>query len=80
MSVGTRGDYVKATVTVNEELCKGCALCVGACPKALMTLDGSPLNAKGYKTARCADEAACIACAFCAVMCPDSAITVEKEV
>ena len=67
-----------ASVTVNEDLCKGCGLCVDACPKGIMKLDKSQLNKKGYHTARCSDPDTCIGCAFCAVMCPDIAITVEK--
>ena len=37
-----------AVVTVNEDVCKGCALCVDACPKHIMELDTSHLNKKGY--------------------------------
>ena len=65
-------------ITVNEGYCKGCGLCVEACPKHLMQLSDR-LGAKGYHPAECTDQAACIACAMCALMCPDVAITVEKE-
>ena len=37
-----------AVVTINEERCKGCGLCVRACPKKIMQLSKSKLNAKGY--------------------------------
>ena len=69
-----------AKVTIDEALCKGCGLCVGVCPKKIVTLVGSRLNAKGFHPATVADEDMhkCIACAFCAVMCPDCVITVEK--
>jgi len=67
-----------ASVTVNEELCKGCGLCVDACPKNIMKLDSSAINQKGYHTAHCAQPKECIGCAFCATMCPEVAITVEK--
>ena len=67
-----------ASVTVNEELCKGCGLCLDACPKKIMQLDPAKLNQKGYHTAHCAVQAECIGCAFCATMCPEVAITVEK--
>ena len=68
-----------AIVTVSEEVCKGCDLCVFVCPKKIMTLDKSKLNAKGYHPALCTDPRKCVACAMCAVICPDSAIKVEKE-
>ena len=70
---------MSSKVMVNTALCKGCALCVAACPKKLIELDKSKLNAKGYHAAICADEAACTACAICAILCPDSAITIAKE-
>ncbi|MCI8332328.1 MAG: 4Fe-4S binding protein [Clostridiales bacterium] len=67
-----------AKVTFNTDLCKGCSLCVSACPKKIIELDGSTINAKGHHPARIVDQEACIACAFCATMCPDCVITVEK--
>lgn len=69
-----------ARVVVNEERCKGCELCVAACPKSLMKLQDR-INAAGYHIAACNDEGECIACAACAKMCPDTAIEVfdDKE-
>ena len=66
-------------ITVFKDVCKGCGLCVSACPKKIMDIDRSGLNAKGYNPAKCVDMEKCIACAMCAIMCPDSAIKVEKE-
>lgn len=59
-------------------MCKGCGLCVEACPKGLLHLDRDVLNARGYNPAVISDEAACIGCAICARMCPDCIIKVEK--
>jgi 2-oxoglutarate ferredoxin oxidoreductase subunit delta len=66
-----------AKVTFNTDLCKGCGLCVGACPKHIVCLSDN-INSKGYHPATITDQAACIGCAFCATMCPDCVITVEK--
>ncbi len=66
-------------VTFRTDRCKGCGLCVTACPKHIIALDEHNLNAKGYHAAGITDQAACIACAMCATMCPDLVITVEKE-
>ncbi|MDP4118708.1 MAG: 4Fe-4S binding protein [Bacillota bacterium] len=67
-----------AKVIFNKDLCKGCALCVGACPKGIVALIESEINIKGYHPAGITDQALCIGCAFCATMCPDCVITVEK--
>ena len=66
-----------AKVTFNEGLCKGCGLCVEACPKGILKLSDG-LNEKGYHPACMTDMDSCIGCAFCATMCPDCVITVEK--
>lgn len=67
-----------AKVTFNSDVCKGCGLCVIACPKKIVEIDKNALNAKGHHPAKCTDEGACIGCASCAIMCPDCVITVEK--
>lgn len=67
-----------AKVTFDRDTCKGCGLCVGACPKNIVALDESVINAKGYHPAGCTKPEECIGCAFCATMCPDCVITVEK--
>jgi 2-oxoglutarate ferredoxin oxidoreductase subunit delta len=67
-------------VTFNTDLCKGCGLCVEACPKKIITLAADVLNKKGYHPACITDAEKCIACAMCATMCPDVVITVEKNV
>ena len=67
-----------AKLTLNESFCKGCSLCIEACPKKILRLSESRLNDRGYHPAELTDQSACIACAFCAAMCPDCVITVEK--
>ena len=68
-----------AKVTFREDWCKGCGLCVEACPKKILALDLETVNKKGYHPAGVTDISLCIACASCARICPDSVITVEKE-
>ena len=67
-------------VTFNVDLCKGCGLCVDACPKKIIELSVDILNKKGYHPAAITDQEKCIACAMCASMCPDVVIKVEKNV
>ena len=67
-----------AKLTFKDELCKGCGLCVGACPKNLLSLSKSRLNQKGHSPVEIEKMEECIGCAFCATMCPDCVINVEK--
>lgn len=65
-------------VTFREDLCKGCGLCVSACPRKILEIAKDQINKKGHNPARITDQGKCIGCAFCATMCPDCVITVEK--
>lgn len=68
----------KGRVTFNEAACKGCELCVHACPKKILRLDGQRVNANGYKVATIFNPDECIACGLCALFCPDTVISVER--
>jgi len=70
---------MKATMTINTELCKGCGLCVSACPLKIMEINKGATNQKGYHPAHNIAIEKCIACGNCAVTCPDAAIALEKE-
>jgi 2-oxoglutarate ferredoxin oxidoreductase subunit delta len=67
-------------LTFQEELCKGCQLCVDVCPKKILKLNDEYVNPKGFNPISCTDMSACTACALCARICPDSVIKVEKDV
>lgn len=69
----------KGLVKFNDDKCKGCELCVSVCPKQIIHLHPTKINAKGYHPACVEDMDQCIACASCAVMCPDGAINVYAE-
>ena len=69
--------HPKAWVTIAPELCKGCELCVYACPSGNLTLS-SGLNAKGYHPAVFAyqgERGSCTACGICYWVCPDMAVS-----
>ena len=67
-----------AKLTFETDLCKGCGLCVDACPKKILRIARERINQKGHSPAELTDPAACIGCGSCAIMCPDCVITVER--
>ena len=66
-------------VTFREDRCKGCELCVNACPKQIIHIAKDRLNSTGFRPAEITDREKCIGCAFCATVCPDVVITVEND-
>ena len=67
-----------AKLTFRTDECKGCGLCVDACPKHILRLSAETINKKGHHPAEITDQEACIGCASCAIMCPDCIIKVER--
>jgi len=66
-------------IEVTEEFCKGCGLCVNACPQKLIRVSNR-VSKKGYHPAEFADlQSVCSGCTLCALVCPDVAITVYRE-
>lgn len=65
-------------MTVLFEKCKGCGLCVTACPIKIVAIQREKRNAKGYFTSSCTAPEKCVGCAMCWTICPDCAIVVEK--
>ena len=71
---------VKGRIEVDSDRCKGCELCLAACPFDLLEMDSETINPKGYQPMRIHTPEKCIGCAHCALMCPDAVITVYKAV
>jgi len=63
-------------LAIARDRCKGCELCVAACPHHLLALDREVVNALGYHPIQLLDAALCTSCAFCARICPDAVFTV----
>lgn len=71
------GKTVGATV-IDTEACKGCGLCVEACPQNILEIKVSRVNRKGYPYVEVTDGERCTGCAACGIVCPDSCITVYR--
>ncbi len=69
----------KGTIEIDREVCKGCYLCVRACPLKVIEADTTP-NSSGVRPAVPASMDKCIACAACHAVCPDACIIVYEEV
>ena len=68
---------IKGAVVVNSERCKGCDLCVLACPSKVLALS-KQVNVNGYNYSYMAFPDACTGCAQCGLVCPDACVTVYK--
>lgn len=69
---------IQGAVTVNTERCKGCNLCVVACPTDTLSLQPNEVNDRGFHYAYMANPDACIGCCSCAMVCPDACIEVYR--
>lgn len=67
----------KGKLTFLTDKCKGCSLCIVACPKNVLAL-ADEVNKKGYLPVYAANPEECIACTNCGLMCPDNIITIER--
>ncbi|MCP4566656.1 MAG: 4Fe-4S dicluster domain-containing protein [FCB group bacterium] len=65
-------------VKINKTYCKGCELCVRACPMQILEMS-KEINLKGYLVAQLAEPTKCIGCRICAIVCPDVAIEVHTH-
>ncbi|HQB28886.1 MAG TPA: 4Fe-4S binding protein [Paludibacter sp.] len=65
------------SIKVDIQKCKGCDLCVIACPLDVIALS-KDANSKGYNFAHMINPDACNGCSACAEVCPEASITVYR--
>lgn len=69
---------IRGAIVVDMDRCKGCALCVEACPKDVIAL-AKKVNKSGYPFVEVVNQESCVGCASCAIVCPDGCITVYRK-
>jgi len=63
---------------IEKDRCKGCELCVNACPEDVLAMS-SEINAKGYFVPSVEHPDDCTGCRYCLLVCPDTAIQIENK-
>jgi 2-oxoglutarate ferredoxin oxidoreductase subunit delta len=67
----------RGKVVIDRELCKGCYLCIRACPVKVLEKD-EKLNSQGSYPSVPAHPEKCIACGSCYQVCPDVCIEIYE--
>jgi 2-oxoglutarate ferredoxin oxidoreductase subunit delta len=67
---------VRGTVVIDVEACKGCDLCIDACPPRVLVMTTDEVNTRGYRYPRLAPG--CTGCQACSQICPDFVFQVYK--
>jgi 2-oxoglutarate ferredoxin oxidoreductase subunit delta len=70
-TVRTRG-----TVVIDVEACKGCRLCIDACPVDVLVMTRDAVNSRGYSYPLL--RPGCTGCRACAQVCPDFCFAVYR--
>ncbi len=69
-SRGTRG-----TLVIDEQKCKGCELCIAACPPRVLVMSRE-VNEMGYRYPVLNEG--CTGCTACQLICPDFVFSVYR--
>ena len=65
-------------IEIDEELCKGCEICITFCPLKVFE-QSEIINRKGYYIPVVVKEDDCVGCRLCELMCPEFSIIVTNE-
>lgn len=66
----------RGTVVIEVDACKGCDLCVDACPPGVLVMTTDAVNARCYRFPRLLPG--CTGCRACSQVCPDFVFQVYK--
>jgi 2-oxoglutarate ferredoxin oxidoreductase subunit delta len=66
----------RGTLVIDVDACKGCNLCIEACPPRVLEMTEHEVNARGYRYPRL--RPGCTGCKACSQICPDFVFQVWK--
>jgi 2-oxoglutarate ferredoxin oxidoreductase subunit delta len=64
-------------IIIDEDMCKGCGICIEVCPKGVLEVS-MKISARGYYIPLVKREEDCAICRLCEIICPDFAIFREE--
>jgi 2-oxoglutarate ferredoxin oxidoreductase subunit delta len=64
------------TVVIDVDACKGCDLCIDACPPRVLEMTTTEVNSRGFRYPVLLPG--CTGCKICAQVCPDFCFQVYK--
>jgi len=67
----------KGDIIIDIERCKGCELCIEACPQDALEVSRQ-VNKKGYLYIVKVEDT-CTGCESCALVCPEGGVTVYRQ-
>src|SRR5215210_3718 len=73
---GMTGVMTRGTVVIDVEACKGCDLCIDACPPRVLVMTTDEVNTRGYRFPKLLPG--CTGCKACSQICPDFVFQVYK--
>jgi 2-oxoglutarate ferredoxin oxidoreductase subunit delta len=68
----------KFSVIIDQDLCKGCKICVEKCPFKVFEMSNI-VGGYGVPIPQAIREDKCTGCNVCVIFCPEMAITIKKE-
>jgi 2-oxoglutarate ferredoxin oxidoreductase subunit delta len=66
----------RGTLVIDFEACKGCDLCIDACPPGVLVMTTNEVNERGYRYPQLLPG--CTGCKACSQICPDFVFQVYK--